>query len=138
MKLIGECGTDLSAWPNAEHFTSWPCSAAGQQDLGGQSPFDANVIRQQSRRAAEAGCSKPSVLPDGAAFYRRLSARYKAVTATVRKIATLFYNTLRHGINYADPGYRITRTDIAPVLANLRRFQSEAFGYMLHEMPASV
>jgi hypothetical protein len=41
------------------------------------------------------------------AFYRRLSARVskaKAVTATARKIAVLFYNTLRHGMEYSDPG----------------------------------
>ena len=41
------------------------------------------------------------------AFYRRLAARVgkaKAVTATARKIAVLFYNTLRHGMDYADPG----------------------------------
>ena len=41
------------------------------------------------------------------AFYRRLSARVgkaKAITATARKIAGLFYNTLRHGMAYTDPG----------------------------------
>jgi len=41
------------------------------------------------------------------AFYRRLSARVgkaKAVPATARKIAVLFYNTLRYGRAYADPG----------------------------------
>jgi hypothetical protein len=41
------------------------------------------------------------------ASYRRLSVRVgkaKAATAAARKIATLFYNTLRHGIDYADPG----------------------------------
>lgn len=41
------------------------------------------------------------------AFYRRLAARIgkaKAVTATARKIATLFYNTMRFGMSYADPG----------------------------------
>ena len=41
------------------------------------------------------------------AFYRRLSARVgkaKAVTATARKLAVLFYNTLRYGMLYADPG----------------------------------
>jgi len=27
----------------------------------------------------------------------------KAVTATARKIAVLFYNTLRHGVEYSDP-----------------------------------
>lgn len=25
LKLIGECGTDLRAWPTAKHFTSWLC-----------------------------------------------------------------------------------------------------------------
>ena len=41
------------------------------------------------------------------AFYRRLSARIgkaKAVTATARKIAILFYNAMRFGIDYQDPG----------------------------------
>ena len=41
------------------------------------------------------------------AFYRRLSARIgkaKAVTATARKIAALFYNAVRHGMEYVDPG----------------------------------
>jgi hypothetical protein len=28
----------------------------------------------------------------------------KAITATARKIAVLFYNTLRHGMSYVDPG----------------------------------
>ena len=73
------------------------------------------------------------------AFYRRLSARVgkaKAVTATARKIATLFYNTLRHGIAYADPGASYYEDRYrARVLANLRR-RAKALGYMLHEMPA--
>jgi len=46
------------------------------------------------------------------AFYRRLSARAgksKAVTATARKIAVLFYNAIRHGMDYVDPGRHITR-----------------------------
>lgn len=41
------------------------------------------------------------------AFYRRLSARIgkaEAVTATARKIAILFYNAMRFGIDYKDPG----------------------------------
>jgi transposase len=41
------------------------------------------------------------------AFYRRLGARAgkaKAVTATARKLAVLFYNALRYGMAYADPG----------------------------------
>ena len=41
------------------------------------------------------------------AFYRRPAARIgkaKAVTATARKIAILFYRTMRFGMQYEDPG----------------------------------
>ena len=41
------------------------------------------------------------------AFFRRLSSRIgkaKAVTATARKLAVLFYRALRYGMTYADPG----------------------------------
>jgi transposase len=27
LKPVGECGTDLRAWPSAKHFTSWLCLA---------------------------------------------------------------------------------------------------------------
>src|SRR6187397_3063050 len=46
------------------------------------------------------------------AFYRRLSSRIgkaKAVTATARKVAVLFYNAVRHGMEYVDPEPRRTR-----------------------------
>ena len=59
------------------------------------------------------------------------------MTATARKIATLFYNALRHGIDYADPGASYYEDRYrARVLANLRR-RAKSLGYMLHEMPAS-
>jgi transposase len=71
------------------------------------------------------------------AFYRRLSARVgKAKAVTARKIATLFYNTLRHGMAYADPGASYYEDRYrARVLANLRR-RAKSLGYMLNEMPA--
>jgi len=46
------------------------------------------------------------------AFYRRLAARIgkaKAVTATARKLAVLFYNPLRYGMTIAIRGRAITR-----------------------------
>lgn len=74
------------------------------------------------------------------AFFRRLAARVgkaKAVTATARKIAVLFYNTLRHGAVYVDPGsdyyeerYRHRTLD------NLRR-RANALGFRLVESAAA-
>ena len=64
------------------------------------------------------------------AFYRRLSARIgkaKAITATARKIAVLFYNTLRHGMAYADPGATYYEDRYRQrVLRNLQRGRSHS------------
>ena len=142
LKLIGECGTDLSAWPNAKHFTSWLCLAPANKISGGK-VLSTRTRRSGSRAAALLRLAAVTVGRTQTAlgaFYRRLSARVgkaKAVTATARKIATLFYNTLRHGINYADPGASYYEDRYrARVLANLRR-RAKSLGYMLHEMPAS-
>src|SRR5277367_1553176 len=140
-ELIGECGTDLSAWPNAKHFTSWLCLAPANKISGGK-VLSTRTRRSGSRAAALLRLAAVTVGRTQTAlgaFYRRLSARVgkaKAVTATARKIATLFYNTLRHGINYADPGASYYEDRYrARVLANLRR-RAKALGYMLHEMSA--
>ena len=109
LKLVGECGTNLAAWPTAKHFTSWLGLAPHNKISGGK------VLSSKTRRTGNRAASLLRLAAgtlgrtDTAlgAFYRRLSARIgkaKAITATARKIATLFYNTLRHGMAYADPG----------------------------------
>src|SRR4051794_24896792 len=109
LKLVGECGTDLSAWPNAKHFTSWLGLAPSNKISGGK------VLSSRTRRSGNRTASllRLAAVTVGrtdtalGAFLRRLSGRVgkaKAVTATARKIAVLFYNTLRHGMDYADPG----------------------------------
>ena len=143
LKLVGECGTDLRAWPSAKHFTSWLCLAPGNRISGGK-VLSSRTRRSSSRAAALLRLAAVTIgRSDTAlgAFYRRLAARAgkaKAVTATARKIAVLFYNTLRHGMTYQDPGashyeerYRNR------VLGNLKR-RAKSFGYDLHELPAEA
>jgi transposase len=62
----------------------------------------------------------------------------KAVTATARKIAVLFYKTLRYGAPYKDPGAdyyeeRFRRR----TLENLRR-RADALGFKLVESEPAV
>ncbi|NCW26484.1 MAG: IS110 family transposase, partial [Betaproteobacteria bacterium] len=68
------------------------------------------------------------------AFYRRLAARIgkaKAVTATARKIAVLFYNAMRFGMAYQDPGAEHYENQYRDrVVKNLHRRAAE-FGYTL-------
>jgi hypothetical protein len=71
------------------------------------------------------------------AFYRRLSARVgkaKAITATARKIAVLFYNTLRHGMSYVDPGATYYEDRYKQrVLTNLQR-RAKSLGFVLRKV----
>jgi transposase len=70
-------------------------------------------------------------------FYRRLWARIgkaKAVTATAREVAVLFYNTLRYGMKYVDPGAEYEERCRQRVLTNLTG-QAESLGFVLQAKP---
>src|SRR6266576_2901392 len=142
LKLIGECGTDLKAWPSAKHFTSWLCLAPGNKISGGK-VLSSRTRRSSSRAAALLRLAATTVgRSDTAlgAFYRRLSSRAgksKAVTATARKIAVLFYNTLRHGMSYNDPGAdHYEQQYRSRVLANLQR-RAKSLGFVLQAIPGA-
>ena len=140
LKLVGECGTDLRAWPSAKHFTSWLCLAPGNKISGGKL-LSSRTRRSSSRAAALLRLAATTIgRSDTAlgAFYRRLSSRIgkqKAVTATARKIAVLFYNTLRFGMSYHDPGAAAyEERHRTRVLANLQR-RAKTLGVTLAPMP---
>jgi transposase len=142
LKLVGECGTDLSAWPSAKHFTSW-LSLAPHNKISGGKVLSSKTRRSGNRAASLLRLAAVTVgRTDTAlgAFYRRLSARVgkaKAVTATARKIAVLFYNALRHGMDYADPGASYYEERYQQrVLANLQR-RAKSLGYVLHQADAA-
>ena len=137
LKLVGECGTDLSAWPSAKHFTSWLGLAPHNKISGGK------VLSSKTRRTGNRAASllRLAAVTVGrtdtalGAFHRRLSTRAgksKAITATARKIAVLFYNTLRHGMAYADPGASYYEERYRQrVLSNLKR-RAKSMGLTLH------
>lgn len=138
LKLVAECGTDLSSWPTAKHFTSWLTLAPGNKISGGRI-LSARTRRTSNRVTALLRMAAVTVgKTDTAlgAFYRRLSARIgkaKAVTATARKIAVLFYNTLRYGMTYRDPGADYYEQRYRQrVVKNLRR-RAATLGFALQE-----
>ena len=140
LKLIAECGTDLRAWKSAKHFTSWLCLAPGNKISGGKL-LSSRTRRSSSRAAALLRLAAVTIgRSDTAlgAFYRRLSARIgkqKAVTATARKIAVLFYNAIRHGMTYQDQGAAAyDERHRQRVLSNLQR-RAKTLGYALAPVP---
>jgi len=100
LKLIAECGDDLTSWPSAKHFTSLAGLAPSNKVSDGKM-LSSRTRRSGGRAAALLRLAAVTVgRTDTAlgAFYRRLSSRIgkaKAVTATARKIAVLFYNAVQ-------------------------------------------
>lgn len=142
LKLIGECGTDMSRWPTAKHFTSWLTVAPGNKISGGK------VLSTKTRRSTNRAAKlfRLSAVNVGrthtalGAFYRLIASRIgvaKAVTATARKLAVLFYNTLRYGMVYEDPGVSYYEERYRQrVVKGLRR-RAKEFGYELTEVGAA-
>jgi len=138
LRLIAECGTDLSRWRSAKHFTSWltlspGCKISGGKVLSSHTRKTTNRVAANLRLAAVTVGRTNTAL---GAFYRRLSARIgkaKAVTATARKIAILFYNTMRFGMDYKDPGATHYEHKYRErVIKQLHR-RAKEFGFTLQE-----
>jgi hypothetical protein len=77
-----------------------------QQDLRWEGALVPNAPVREPGSGAPAPCWRNRWTDRycAGAFYRRLSARIgktKAVTATARKIAVLFYNAVRHGMEWS-------------------------------------
>jgi transposase len=109
LRLVAECGDDMRKFPTAKNFTSWLSVAPGNKITGGR--LLSSKTRRSTNRAAVllriAAVNIGRTQTALGAFYRRLAARIgkaKAVTATARKLAILFYNAMRFGMKYVDPG----------------------------------
>ena len=125
----------------ALHLLALP--RTGQQDLRRQGAVltHAEILQPGSRTLRLAATTVGRSDTALGAFYRRLSSRAgksKAVTATARKIAVLFYNTLRHGMSYRDPGAEHYEQQYrSRVLANLQR-RAKSLGFVLQAIPGNV
>jgi transposase len=136
LRLVGECGDDMAKWPTAQHFTSWLSLAPANKISGGRvlssrTRPSANRAAAVLRAAAVAVGKTQTAL---GAFYRRLAARVgkaKAVTATARKLAILFYRALRFGLTYVDPGVSAYEARYRQrVIHNLHR-RAKSLGFTL-------
>ncbi|MGE5318687.1 MAG: IS110 family transposase [Hyphomicrobiaceae bacterium] len=139
LQLLSEVGTDMSRWPTVKHFTAWLGLAPSRRTSGKQR-------RREKRfrgRAGQIFCviaralarSKPLAL---GGFYRRLRATRGGQVANIavaRKLAVLFYNTLRHGRAYVEDG--LQRYEATYREQSLRRLQRNARQFGLLVVPAT-
>jgi transposase len=106
LTLLSEVGTDLSAFPTANHFVSWLCLCPNKKVTGGKvlsskTQKNKSPLRQAFKQAAIA-VAKNKESPFSI-FYRRMAAnkgKGTAITATARKLAIVVYNMIQNKLPY--------------------------------------
>jgi len=127
LTLLSEVGRDLSPWPTERHFTSWLGLCPAREISGGK--VLKNSTRKVAGRASDAFRMAASSLKHSDChlgdFYRRIRARAgapKAVTATARKLAVVFYHMVRDGKPYKEPDMnRLKMERTRRLVENLKR-----------------
>jgi hypothetical protein len=108
VKILGEIGVDMKRWKTEKHFTSWlglspENKVSGGKRLSSKTKPTANRAAIFFRMAAFSLFRSQTAL---GGFLRRIKSKHgtaKAITATARKIAVLFYSMIKNGTEYVYP-----------------------------------
>lgn len=135
LQLLAETGTDMNAWPTVKHFTAWLGLAPSSRQSGKRRRRERRFRNRAGRifSVVARSLARSNKIALGG-FYRRLRAtRSPAVAniATARKLAVLYYNTLKHGLDFVEEGLQAYEQHYT--LHSLRRLQAAArrFGMTL-------
>jgi len=138
--IISEIGTDVSRFPNENHFCSW-LGLAPHNDISGGKRLKSRTLPTKNRagqafRMAAQSVSRSSDSAFGA-FYRRMRARLgpkQAIVATAHKIARVFYHMLKYRTPFQDMGgEEYERRAREREIANLRK-RAAKLGFSLGEL----
>jgi transposase len=108
LQLLAETGATLQAWPTVKHFTAWTGLAPSSRQSGKRRRREPRFRNRAGRLFCVMARSLARSNQIGlGGFYRRLRATRGAAianVATARKLAVLYYNTLRHGLPFVEQG----------------------------------
>ena len=105
LKIIAETGIDMSKWATENRFTSWLGLSPNNKISGGKVLSSSSIkTKNRAKQAFKMAAFSLSNSRSGlGAFYRRLRARIgapKAISATARKLAVIFYKMLKSKTEY--------------------------------------
>ena len=136
LTLAGEVGFDMTAWKTEKHFSSWLSLSPGTNKSGGR------VLKSKTKRSANRAAAAFRIAASSlarsksalGAFYRRLKARIgapKAITATARKLAVIYYSMLKNGSSYVEVGQAAYEQKYQQRRLKGMQRQALAMGYQL-------
>jgi len=101
LSLVSTVGTDLSAWPDSQHFSSWlglsPVNRVSAKfRKSGKSKCTGNPLANAFKMAAMAAARTQTYLGENARRLRKRITPKKAKVAIARKLAEIVFNIIRH------------------------------------------
>ncbi len=134
--IAAEIGPDFSAFPSAQHFSSWLGLApgtriSGGKSLPGRSPKVVNRVGQALRMAAMTARSSQTFI--GAKHRSRLARMDTkvAIVATARELACLIYLMVTRGQHYVEHGMEVYESRRLDRKFSALRRQAKKLGYQL-------
>jgi hypothetical protein len=105
LKIIAETGIDMSKWATEHRFSSWLGLSPNNKISGGKILSSSSIkTKNRAKQAFKMAAFSLSNSKSGlGAFYRRLRGRIgapKAINATARKLAIIFYKMLKNKTEY--------------------------------------
>jgi transposase len=109
MRLTAELGNNIDQWPNVKSFVSWLGLAPGRNQSGKMNKRSKKrAITRAGQIFKQAGQSLLLSTKLGlGVFAKKLKARRGAgiaIKATARKLAELYYNLFKNGLQYVESG----------------------------------
>jgi transposase len=136
LDLYSEIGRDGSPWPSLSQFSSW-LTICPDNDVSGGRVLWTGTRKQKNRaaqivRLAAFGLHRsPSML---GSYLRRMKAKLGpagAITATARKIATIFYIMVKNQVEYDETKWASLDTQREKRIENKLRWQAQRMGFQL-------
>ena len=128
MPLFSEVGRDMSSWPNAAHFISWPALCPDNDISGGKLLWrGARKVKNRAGHIFRLAAFSlhhsltHSLTPLGN-YLRRMKAKLgpqAATMATAHKIAVIFYTMVKNQVEYDGKKVR-SKTQTASQTTGLR------------------
>lgn len=138
LEIISEVGVNMHKWPTVKHFTSWLNLAPNNKISGGKLlsskiPKKKNAANQIFRFAAYAVQRSKNWL---ALFYHRIKAKAgvpKAIVATARKIAVIFYKMVKEKVAFNPTPIEIYSDAFKSLQVKKLKRQATALGFTVIE-----
>lgn len=134
--IVSEVGVDPNCWATEKHFTSW-LGLSPANKITGEKVLSTRTRKVKNRASTAFRMAALSVSRTQTAlgsFFRRIKNRQgapKAITATARKIACIFYRMLKYGQNYVDVGMDVYERKYKERIAVSLQKKATELGFVL-------